>query len=83
MKCSYDVLKARFLILKQMVPYKYSTQRNLMIVCFATKSNLKKWLRRTKWNTIGRSKHTIYDHEIANELVKNMSIWDFVFKTHV
>ncbi|GJV03116.1 uncharacterized mitochondrial protein-like protein [Tanacetum coccineum] len=40
---SYGVLKARFPILKQMAPFKFSTQRNVVIACFAIHNFIRKF----------------------------------------
>nr|XP_043630380.1 uncharacterized protein LOC122601704 [Erigeron canadensis] len=40
---SYGVLKNRFPILSKMAPYKFSTQRNMVIACFAIHNYIRKW----------------------------------------
>ncbi|GJZ33754.1 putative nuclease HARBI1 [Tanacetum coccineum] len=41
-KRAYGVLKARFLILKQMDPYPFPIQRNVVIACFAVQNFIRK-----------------------------------------
>nr|XP_043612460.1 uncharacterized protein LOC122584294 [Erigeron canadensis] len=40
---AYGVLKERFPILEQMAPYKFSTQRNVVIACFAINNFIRKY----------------------------------------
>lgn len=40
---AYGVLKARFPILKQMAPFPFTTQRNVVIACFAIHNFIRKY----------------------------------------
>ena len=40
---AYNVLKARFPILKQMAPYPFSIQRDIVIACFAVHNFIRKY----------------------------------------
>jgi len=40
---AYGVLKARFLILKQMAPFSFPIQRDIVIACFAIHNFMRKW----------------------------------------
>ncbi|KAK9053692.1 hypothetical protein SSX86_024766 [Deinandra increscens subsp. villosa] len=40
---AYGVLKARFPILKQMAPFPFRTQRDIVIACFAVHNFIRKW----------------------------------------
>ncbi|XP_024966054.1 uncharacterized protein LOC112506273 [Cynara cardunculus var. scolymus] len=42
-ECAYGVLKVKFSILKQMTPFPFTTQRNMVIACFAIHNIIRKY----------------------------------------
>lgn len=83
---AYGVLKARFPILKQMAPFAFPIQRDIVIACFAIHNFIRKWnindqlFMEYDENTLFREMHeeesdgqSVHDMEWGSQSVEYMS----------